>query len=250
MEQPSVPTLHHLASSQSMRVLWALEEIVESHRYKDGFKYNLVLYKRRYGPNPDLQAVFPIGKSPIMTVEENDGRGPKVYQLNQYPGVLAESILIMEFVNETYANRIWDAEPEDEKRAKYLDVLAHNTLSVKIISALLFDIIPAMMPFGIRHLLRLMVNPIVNYWKNDMQPSFQVMEDVLSETKPWFAGSSMGLADFNMSWCMDMATQRGYFDGKKYPKVQAWVDRVYARPAYQRALEKGGTYDLKTFGTR
>ena len=210
LEQPSTPTLHHLQSSQSMRVLWALEEVAEANLYRTDFEYKLKIYRRMYRPNPELTKLFPLGKSPIMTVEENDGAPPKVYQLEQYPGVLTESTLLLDFVNTTYANQMWDpATEEDTRRAKFFDTFAHNTMSVKTISALLFEVIPAMLPWGLSHLVGYMVWPMVAYWKKDMQPGFQVMEDSLSEKKPFFAGEKLGLADFDMSWTLDMASQRG-----------------------------------------
>ena len=143
---------------------------------------------------------------------------------------------------------MWTPTAEDDKRrAKFFDVLAHNTLSVKNISALLFDVFPSMLPFGLRHAVLLMVSPIVSYWKRDMQPVFELMEESLSEQKPWFSGEKLGLADFDMSWCMDMSSARGYYDEKKFPKLKAWLEMVHARPAYKRAIGRGGNYDLVKF---
>jgi glutathione S-transferase len=58
----------------------------------------------------------------------------------------------------------------------------------------------------------------------------------------------MGLADFCMGFAMDMAVQRGYCDLGKYGKIGRWHTAVVERPAYKRALEKGGEYELVTFG--
>lgn len=73
------------------------------------------------------------------------------------------------------------------------------------------------------------------------------MEDALSDAKPWFSGKRHGLADFNMIFAMDVASQRGYFVGERYPKVQGWLGRVHGLEGYKRALEKGGRYDLVGF---
>lgn len=104
-----------------------------------------------------------------------------------------------------------------------------------------------MYPFGIKHFAGLFSWPFKNHFLNDIKLYYQYMEDALSDEKPWFGGKKRGLADFNMIFGMDMASQRGYFDGKKYPKVQGWLDRIHALPAYKRALEKGGKYNLKSF---
>jgi glutathione S-transferase len=87
----------------------------------------------------------------------------------------------------------------------------------------------------------------VNHFLGDLRDIFQIMEEGLSEEKWWFAGNRMGLADFNMSFGMDMASARGCFDGKKYPNVQTWLEKIHAREAYKKALEKGCGYDLVNF---
>lgn len=50
-----------------------------------------------------------------------------------------------------------------------------------------------------------------------------------------------------MIFAMDVAAQRGYFDGTKYPRVKEWLGRVHGLEGYKRALEKGGRYDLVGF---
>ena len=57
------------------------------------------------------------------------------------------------------------------------------------------------------------------------------MENALSEERPWFAGEKVGLADFLLSFPMDMAEQRKYLDAGKYPRVVGWLKRVHERPA-------------------
>jgi len=119
--------------------------------------------------------------------------------------------------------------------------------SRKSISHWVFEVTTTMLPFGIRQLARLLVRPIVNHFLGDLGDIFQIMEERLSEEeKPWLAGSRMGLADFNMSFGIDMASARGYFDGEKYPKVQAWLEKIHAREAY-KALDEGDGYDLVNF---
>lgn len=112
---------------------------------------------------------------------------------------------------------------------------------------LMFDLPHQAYPFGIRHLTSIPYLPFKWHMLSDLKLYYQYMEDALSDEKPWFTGTSHGLADFNMIFPMDMASQRGYFDGKLFPKVQEWLDRIHALPAYKRALEKGGKYNLYTF---
>ena len=58
-------------------------------------------------------------------------------------------------------------------------------------------------------------------------------------THPWFTGPALSLADFQMSFAVEAALTRGATPGA-YPQVRAWLERARARPAYQRAIEKGG----------
>ena len=92
-----------------------------------------------------------------------------------------------------------------------------------------------------------MVLPICNHFMNDLTVIYQLLEDALSEERPWFSGKNFSLANFNMIFPMDEAIGRGYIQLEKYPKLAKWHDAVINRPAYKRALEKGGPYDLATF---
>jgi glutathione S-transferase len=56
---------------------------------------------------------------------------------------------------------------------------------------------------------------------------------------PWFAGEHISLADFQMSFAIEAALARSPTEGK-LPHLKAWLKRVQERPAYQRALQKGG----------
>ncbi len=59
----------------------------------------------------------------------------------------------------------------------------------------------------------------------------------------WFAGAEFSAADIQVSFVLEAAASRGGL-GEKYPKLMAFLERIHARPAYQRALERGGKYDL------
>jgi glutathione S-transferase len=63
------------------------------------------------------------------------------------------------------------------------------------------------------------------------------------EKSTWFAGEEFTAADIQVSFVLEAAAARGGF-GAKYPKLAAFLERIHARPAYQRALERGGKYEL------
>lgn len=105
------------------------------------------------------------------------------------------------------------------------------------------------MPFGIRHFFQLLFWPIISHFKGDLRDIYQYMEDNLSDDKPWLSGATLGLADLNSIFPMDIVTQGGYaMDPARYPKLAKWHKALQERDGYKRALMKGGTYDLKAWG--
>jgi glutathione S-transferase len=238
--QTTIATLHHLSSSQSLRVLWALEELKEAN----GTQYVVKKYSRVKSLAPvELKSVHPLGKSPILTVEPISGNTSA-----SDTKTLIESRIILLFIADNYANGLWTPKSATSvERDLFFQEYANGTLRTKIDFTLIFEIIPQHVPFFIRPLARLLVTPVVNVMKQGLPDVYQELEDALSEEKPWFAGEKIGLADFNMSWGMDTAEQRKYFDGGKYPKLRDWHERVKSRPAYKRAVELGPSYDLVNY---
>jgi glutathione S-transferase len=59
----------------------------------------------------------------------------------------------------------------------------------------------------------------------------------------WFAGDELSAADVQMSFPLEAASARGGF-GPTRPRLTAFLERIHARPAYQRALAKGGPYEI------
>ncbi|KAF1813776.1 putative glutathione S-transferase [Eremomyces bilateralis CBS 781.70] len=233
--QTIIPTLHHLTSSQSHRILFMLEELHEAH----GLDYHLHIYHRN---NPTelsaLRAVSPLGKSPVLTL---DGPGaPSPFpQLPHHPALLAESRLILEWLHDTYGQGMYDpTNAADHRQDLFFREFAKATLAIKVLLTLAFEMTPA---------VAAVAGPVVAHWKKDLVPIYDLMEATLSEERPWFAGEQFGLADFNMIWGADVARARGYYDRERYPKVEGWYQRVVGRPAWKRAVEKGGAYNLVTF---
>jgi glutathione S-transferase len=59
----------------------------------------------------------------------------------------------------------------------------------------------------------------------------------------WFAGSEFSAADIQMSFPVEASAQRAGLNASR-PKLMGWLKRIHARPAYRRALERGGPYDF------
>lgn len=232
-------TLHHLTSSRSSSVLWMLEELAET----SGLQYNLKVYKRVKSRAPDtLKAVHPLGKSPTLTIDADADAA------DQKPLTITETRIILQYIADHYSNGIWTPRTaEDKARDAFWQEFASSTLVMKNSLTLTFEIVPLHTPWLFRPLASAIFLPIANVFKREMPDIYRLLEEALSDEKPWFAGEKIGLADFVMSFPIDTAVARGYFEARKYPRVMGWRERVHARPAFKRMLEKGGSYDFVTF---
>ena len=240
-EQPTIPTLYHLTSSQSFPVLVALEEAAALR--SKGLEYEIKIYHRNGGAAPEeFKRIFPLGKSPIMIVRPVDSKGEEE--------VLTESRLLIQYISDTYTNGEWvPTSAEDKKRDIYFQEFVKSTLLMKADFCVIFDAIALMSPFGIKQFFRLVFLPLMNVFGKDLAAIYQYMEDNLSESKPWLSGEKFGLADLNAIFPMDIVVQKNFsWDASKWPKLAKWHKAVWERDAYKKALEKGGTYNLKTWG--
>ncbi|KAI1272198.1 hypothetical protein F5Y07DRAFT_403592 [Xylaria sp. FL0933] len=243
MRQTLIPTLHHLSHSASFRCLWALEELKQAN----GIEYKLKSYDRQQGAAPpELKDVFPIGKSPILTLESTTDQ--PVPTLQVFPGVLTEALLILRFLSNEYGNGLWDVASEDEDRDTFFQSFGVMTLSARVDHLVIIETLIHILPSGLGSDIGLMATPMLSHMKSGLEPIFQILNDALTTKKPWFSGSKFGLADFNVCFGMDMASQRGYFDPSQFSRLQTWHEVVKSRPGYISAFEKGNGYDLKTFG--
>jgi len=219
--------VHHLNNSRSQRILWLLEEL--------GLPYEVKRYQRDANTMlapPELRAVHPLGKSPVIS----DGEL-----------TLAESGAIVEYLASRYGNGnlIPAKETSEYLRYVYWMHFAEGTAMPPLLLKLIFDRIESGkgMPFFVRPVARaiaqrakqMMVLP-------NLQRQLDYMEGELGKNE-WFAGSAFSAADIQMSFPLEAASTRGGLDAGR-PKLWAFLQKIHARPAYQRALEKGGKYEL------
>jgi len=219
--------VHHLNNSRSQRVLWLLEEL--------GLPYEVKRYERDGNTllaPPGLRAVHPLGKSPVII----DG-----------PLVLAESGAIVEYLATRYgAGRLAPAQ-ESPGWPRYIYWLhyAEGSAMPPLLVKLIFDRIEkAPMPFFARPIARGIVG---NVRKSFIEPRrtqhLDFMEAQLGGST-WFAGEDFTAADIQMSFPLELAITRAGLNASR-PQLMAFLARIHARPAYQRALERGGKYELK-----
>jgi glutathione S-transferase len=219
-------TVHHLENSRSQRVLWLLEEL--------GLDYTVVRYARDpktlLAP-PELRKVHPLGKSPVI---EDGGQ------------VIAESGAIIEYLVERYdAERRLAPSPGTPEHLRYRYWLhyAEGSLMPPLLVSLIFRRLKsAPMPFFARPIARGIADKAMSTFAGPaVRNHLDYLEAELSQ-RAWFAGNDFSAADIQMSFPMEAAASRVGFQGRTH--LQAFLDRIHARPAYQRALAKGGPFDL------
>jgi len=219
-------TLHHLNNSRSQRVLWLLEEL--------GVPYELKRYERdpktMLAPAA-LKAVHPLGKSPVIT----DGAL-----------TLAETGAIIEYIVERYGEgRLIPAAGTPERLLyRYWLHYAEGSVMPVLLLVLIFNrIATGPLPFFARPIARRIVARVhAAFIDPQLKLHLDFMESELGR-RPWFAGPDFTAADIQMSFPLEAAAVRAGLDASR-PKLHAFLDRVHDRPAYRRALEKGGPYQL------
>jgi glutathione S-transferase len=203
--------VHHLNDSRSQRILWLLEEL--------GAPYEIKPYQRdattRLAP-PELKAVHPLGKSPVVT---DDGR------------TIAESGAIVDYIVRRYGGGRLAPAPGAPDFEKYNEWLHYAEGS-------------AMLPLMLNmYVMRLgeAGQPLHPRIESEMANHLGYVEQSLAG-RDWLVGDDLTAADVQMSFVGEVTRAFGQED--RYPNIKAWVARFQARPAYQRALEKGGPYNL------
>jgi glutathione S-transferase len=203
--------VHHLNNSRSQRILWLLEEL--------GTPYEIVHYKRdattRLAP-PELKAIHPLGKSPVVT----DGKL-----------TVAESGAIVEYLIRTYGKGRFAPKEGGEDFVSYLHWMHFAEGS-------------AMLPM----LLALYVGflgdagaPLRPRIDGEIANHLGYMEKEIG-SKNFFVGNELTGADIQLSFVLEAANARRGL--QSYPNLTRYLAGLHARPAYKRALDKGGPYEL------
>jgi len=221
-----VITVHHLNNSRSQRVLWLLEEL--------GVPYEVKRYERdpaTMRAPASLRAVHPLGKSPVIT---DEGR------------VMAESGAIIDYLVERHGQGrlVPPAGTEAQLRYTYwLHYAEGSAMPPLLIKLVLSWIKSAPMPFFARPIARAIVDRALDGF---VEPQIKLHLDYIESElagRPWFTGADFTAADIQMSFPLEAAAARGGLNEAR-PKAMDFLRRAQARPAYRRALERGGPYEL------
>ena len=221
-------TVHHLNDSRSQRVLWLLEELELAYEIKH-YQRDI---KTMLAP-PELQAVHPLGKSPVIT------DGP-----TKLPTTVAETGAIVEYLVERHGDgRLAPRTGSVEHlRYRYWLHFAEGSAMPPLLMKLVFDkIASSPMPFVVRPIVKMVCRKAQDaiVWPN-VKRQLDFMEAELGQHR-WFAGDDFSAADVMMSFPLEAAASRAGLNASR-PKLMAFLRRIHQRPAYQKALQRGGPY--------
>ncbi len=215
--------VHHLNDSRSQRVLWLLEEL--------GLPYEVRRHQRdaktRLAP-PELRAVHPLGKAPV--IEDGDVR-------------VAETGAIVEYLLETHgAGRLRPpAGTEDGRRFTYWLHYAEGSAMPPLLLKLVFGLLPARSPALLKPLVRGIAAKAQSGFVDPQVKTHVAFWEAELGRSDWFAGEDFSAADIMMSFPVEAGADRA-FDRSAHPRLDAFLKTIHARPAYHRALERGGPY--------
>ncbi|HEY8608666.1 MAG TPA: glutathione S-transferase [Noviherbaspirillum sp.] len=219
--------VHHLNNSRSQRVLWLLEELALPYEVK------------RYERDPRtmlapaaLRQVHPLGKSPVIS----DG-----------DATVAESGAIVEYLIDRHGGGRLAPPPGTPERLRYTYFLhyAEGSAMPPLLLKLVCDRIEnGPLPFFVKPVARAIARRAKSSF---VQPQIDQHLDFLESElarRDWFAGDAFSAADIQMSFPLEAAAARGGLDARR-PRLTAFLARIHARPAYRRAIERGGEYALR-----
>jgi glutathione S-transferase len=211
LSMPPAMTLivHHLNNSRSQRLLWMLEELE--------LPYDIRAYQRdprtMLAP-PELKKVHPLGKSPVL----EDG-GVK----------LVETGAICEYLVEKTGRLGPSDSGEGLRHYRQFLHYAEGSVMPTLLLMLAMGKVPLMGKIALKR-IQPMVDVHLDYIEQELA------------SRPWFAGKAISAADIMMSFPLEAAVSRAGL-GPSRPATMAWLKKIHARPAYKRALKKGGEYD-------
>jgi glutathione S-transferase len=204
--------VHHLNNSRSQRILWLLEEL--------GLDYEIVNYQRdattRLAP-PALKKVHPLGKSPVIT----DG-----------DVTVAESGAIVDYLIRKYGKGKLMPAPNSPAYEKYNQWL-HFAEGSAMLPLLLALYVGRLGEAGA---------PLQPRIQSEIANHLGYMNAELGD-KPFFMGNELTGADIQLSFVVEATGARGDFL-KHFANLKRFADTIHARPAYRKAIERGGPYEL------
>jgi glutathione S-transferase len=205
-------TVHHLNNSKSQRVLWALEEL--------GLDYEIVFHQRLQGfAPPEMKEIHPLGKAPSVVI---DGK------------VMAESGAIVELLAQRYGNGTLAPDAASDDYPHYLELLHYAEGSASM---------PVVMPLFLGA-FQVKSDAFTGYAQQQIALQLDYVTALL-EGQDYLVAKRFTAADLQLAFILQTARALGFLKGRD--RLNAYLERLEARPAYKRAIERGGPFDL-SFG--
>jgi glutathione S-transferase len=208
-------TVHHLNNSRSQRIVWLCEEL--------DLDYKLVKHQRnpKTHRSPDsLNAIHPLGKAPTI---EHDGK------------LIAETDAVIEYICHKLAGGRLSHGPDSADYGEYLQWLAFSEGT--LIPPVLFNLICALTGGAGNDVVK-------GFYDAEIVRNHQYLEETFAD-REYIVKSGFSAADINLGWTLE------YSEGRElltpYPRLQAYLARLRARPGYKRSIERGGPQDLRAF---
>jgi glutathione S-transferase len=205
-----VIVVHHLNNSRSQRILWLLEEL--------GTPYRIEKYTRDAKTNlapPELRAIHPLGKAPVI---EDAGL------------VLAESGAVVEYLLEKYGGGSLAPKRGTPEHIRYLHWLhfAEGTIMLHLVARLYLSRVGEA------------GKPLLARVEGMIGGELDLVEAELGRSA-YLAGAQFSAADVQMAFPLEFAAFAKLVSDR-HPQLRQYLRRLQARPAYRRAVEKGGPY--------
>jgi glutathione S-transferase len=201
--------VHHLNNSRSQRVLWLLEEL--------GVPYDIVFHTRDPQTNlatDSLKKVHPLGKSPVL----QDGETTVI-----------ESGAILEYLVRRHGKGRLAPADSSPDWPRYLQLLHYAEGSAML---------PVMLKLYLSRLGEAGA-PLAPRVTSEIENHFGFLDAELG-AREFFVGSDLTAADVNLTFVIQAARLLHGLQG--FPNLARFLERMQARPAYQRALARGGPY--------
>lgn len=212
-------TIHHLNESRSHRIIWLAEELGIPYRIQQHWRDP----KTMLAPD-SLRRLHPLGKAPMI---EQDGQ------------VTAETGAIIETMAAGSGLRP-DGQSDAGRAVTYWLHYAEGSAMPPLVMSLVLTKMVERSPAVLRPLSRRIAKGVHNSFTGpDVTRQIGFWDQALQQGK-WFAGDHFTVADVAMSFPIEMAALRMGVEG--HPAIRDWLRRIHARPAYDRALKRGGAF--------
>ena len=198
-------TVYHLSASRSERIVWLLEEL--------GLEYRLETFQRE--PNgaapPPMKALHALGKAPVI----RDG-----------DMVLAESGAIVEYIVQRHGEGRLSVPPQAPEFSRY--VYWMHFAEGSLMSLMLIALVLARVPEA-------SASPVRTRILERMKQMLSFVDGELAG-RPYFVGAEFTAADVMMVFPFTTMRQFLEYDISPYANIVAYMKRIEARPAYQKAM--------------